>query len=75
MLLMECRLYVPLFAGCVDGGGGGRKFKLSVLRKNCDPKRHAVQSTSGCSSLELHVHTGNISQADWCKIAHLMIKR
>ena len=45
---MECRLYVPLFAGCVDRG---RKFKFSVLRKNCDRKRHALQSTSGCSSL------------------------
>ena len=40
--------------------GGGRKFKLSVLHKNCDRKRHAVQSTSGCGSFELHVHTGNM---------------
>ena len=45
---MECKLYVPLFAGCVEGG---RKFKFSVLRKNCDRKRHALQSISGCSSL------------------------
>ena len=31
---------------------GGRKFKLSVLRKNCDRKSHALQSTSECSSLD-----------------------
>ena len=35
---------------------GGRKFKLSVLRKNCDRKRHALQSTSECSSLDTLRH-------------------
>ena len=35
---------------------GGRKFKLSVLRKNCDRKRHTLQSTSECSSLDTLRH-------------------
>ena len=50
---------------------GGRKFKLSVLHKNCDRKRHAVQSTSGCSSLELHVHTGNMYSLSQVNILHV----
>ena len=48
MLLMECRLYVPFLQDVLMGG---RKFNLSVLRKNCDRKRHAVQSTMGVARL------------------------
>ena len=36
---MECRLYVPLFAGCVDGGGESLYYVKTVITKGmqCSP--------------------------------------